>query len=117
MALVDFLPAGLEAVNPELKGAPPGTHIGEDSNQDDDNNGRRGRWFCWWRRPWYEHTNMRDERVEAFSSLLWEGTHSFNYVARATSIGSFVIPPAKAEEMYTPEMFGRTPTSFAEVYE
>ena len=28
--------------------------------------------------------------------------------SRATTIGSFVVPPAKAEEIYAPEVFGRT---------
>ena len=50
---------------------------------------------------------MRDERVAAFASLLWEGVHSYDYVARATTPGNFVVPPPKAEEMYMPETFGR----------
>jgi uncharacterized protein YfaS (alpha-2-macroglobulin family) len=29
-------------------------------------------------------------------------------VARATTPGEFVVPPAKAEEMYSPEVFGRS---------
>ena len=61
----------------------------------------------WWRGTWYEHQNMRDERVEAFASLLWEGVHDYTYVARATTPGNFVVPPPKAEEMYMPETFGR----------
>jgi uncharacterized protein YfaS (alpha-2-macroglobulin family) len=50
---------------------------------------------------------MRDERVEAFTSLLYEGVYDYSYVARATTPGSFVVPPPKAEEMYAPETFGR----------
>ena len=52
----------------------------------------------------------RDDRVEAFTSLLWEGVWEYSYVARATTPGSFVVPPARAEEMYSPETFGRTAT-------
>src|SRR5205823_5229304 len=26
----------------------------------------------WWRQNWFEHQNFRDERAEAFCSLLWE---------------------------------------------
>ncbi|EFC37264.1 predicted protein [Naegleria gruberi] len=113
VALVDFLPAGLEPINPELKGTPDiATVSGSGTNS------RSNGWWCWWFNPiWYEHHNIRDERVEAFSSLLWEGTHEFTYIARATSIGSFVIPGVKAEEMYTPEIFGRSATEFAEVFE
>ena len=51
---------------------------------------------------------MRDEHVEAFASLLWDGVWDYTYVARATTPGTFVVPPAKAEEMYSPETFGRS---------
>jgi hypothetical protein len=36
------------------------------------------------------------------------GMFHYRYLARATSLGTFVLPPTKAEEMYTPEVFGRT---------
>ena len=98
VALVDPIPAGLEALNPALAvtGSVP----------QDPNDKTTDRWW-WWRRPWFEHQNMRDERVEAFASLVWEGAHTYSYVARATTPGVFVVPPAKAEEMYHPETFGR----------
>ena len=102
VALVDPIPAGLEALNPAL--AVTGS-IPQDPNDDL----MKDRWW-WWRRPWFEHQNMRDERVEAFASLLWEGVYTYSYVARATTPGAFVVPPAKAEEMYHPETFGRTAT-------
>ena len=51
---------------------------------------------------------MRDQRAEAFTSLLWEGVYQYDYVTRATTPGTFVVPPAKAEEMYSPEVFGRS---------
>src|SRR5262249_25010648 len=99
VALVDPLPAGLEPMNPALPGAGP---IPQDSKEQKS----RGAYW-WWYGPWYEHQNMRDERVEAFASMLWEGVHTYNYVARATTPGNFVVPPTKAEEMYMPETFGR----------
>ena len=55
-------------------------------------------------------SQVRDDRVEAFSSLLWEGVHAYAYVARATTPGTFIVPPPKAEEMYAPETFGRGAT-------
>jgi hypothetical protein len=103
VALVDPLPAGLEAVNPEL--AVSGS-VPDDPSAQPSGSGR----YWWWFRPWYEHQNMRDERVEAFASLVWEGVHEYSYVARATTPGVFVVPPARAEEMYHPETFGRTGT-------
>jgi uncharacterized protein YfaS (alpha-2-macroglobulin family) len=111
VALVDPLPAGLEPLNPTL--ATTGT-LPQGPADDVTVAGapglggplRPGHWW-WWTRPWFEHQNMRDERVEAFASLLWEGVYSYSYVARATTPGTFVVPPPKAEEMYHPETFGR----------
>ena len=62
----------------------------------------------WYGSTWFDHENLRDDRVEAFSSYLYGGTYDYTYVARATTLGEFVVPPAKAEEIYTPEVFGRT---------
>ncbi|HEX4419482.1 MAG TPA: alpha-2-macroglobulin family protein [Kofleriaceae bacterium] len=99
VALVDPLPAGLETLNPALATAGP---IPSDPSEQKS----RGAYW-WWYGPWYEHQNLRDERVEAFASLLWEGVHKYDYVTRATTPGSFVVPPPRAEEMYMPETFGR----------
>jgi alpha-2-macroglobulin len=99
VALVDPLPAGLEPLNPAL--AVTGEIPAEAKAQP------AGFGWWWWTRTWYEHQNMRDDRVEAFTSLMWEGVYSYTYVARATTPGTFVVPPAKAEEMYSPETFGR----------
>ena len=38
------------------------------------------------------------------------GRPHYSYVARATTPGTFVVPPPKAEEMYAPETFGRGAT-------
>jgi uncharacterized protein YfaS (alpha-2-macroglobulin family) len=100
VALVDPLPAGLEAMNPAL--AVTGT-----IPQDPKAQGGAGKRYWWWSSTWYEHQNLRDERAEAFASLLWEGVHEYTYVARATTPGRYVVPPPKAEEMYMPETFGR----------
>ncbi|HEX5059401.1 MAG TPA: DUF6049 family protein [Kofleriaceae bacterium] len=101
VALVDPMPAGLEAMNPALATTGP---LPMDPNPKSD--AGRGRYW-WWYGPWYDHQNMRDERVEAFAPLLWEGNHEYVYIARATTPGNFVVPPPKAEEMYMPETFGR----------
>jgi alpha-2-macroglobulin len=98
VALVDPLPAGLETMNPSLA-------VTGEVPKDPKEQTSGGYW--WWSRPWYEHQNLRDERAEAFTSLLWEGVHTYSYVTRATTPGTFVVPPPKAEEMYHPETFGR----------
>ncbi len=102
VALVDPLPAGLEILNPALAGQPP---LPRDASATDETSGRGA--YGWWDGPWYEHQNLRDERAEAFTQELAEGVHAYEYVTRATTPGTFVVPPPKAEEMYMPETFGR----------
>ncbi|HEY7767503.1 hypothetical protein, partial [Longimicrobium sp.] len=68
---------------------------------------RQAEYRGWWWGPWFEHQNLRDDRAEAFTSLLNAGVHTYSYVARATTPGEFIVPPPRAEEMYSPETFGR----------
>jgi alpha-2-macroglobulin len=98
VAMADPLPAGLEIVNPELAVSSTDSETQADPSY---------RSYWWWG-PWYEHQNLRDERAEAFTSLLWDGTYQYSYLTRATTPGRFVAPPTKVEEMYTPEVFGRS---------
>jgi uncharacterized protein YfaS (alpha-2-macroglobulin family) len=115
VALVDPLPAGLEAVNPDLAvtepipSEPPVT-LGNGTGFFKGAGGMIASRtpFLSWIGPWYEHQNLRDDRVEAFTSVLREGVYEYTYVARATTPGTFIVPPAKAEEMYAPETFGRS---------
>ncbi len=100
VALVDPMPAGFEALNPALATTPP---IPIEEFEDA---GFARFTFWWWQ--WFEHQNLRDDRAEAFASLLWAGTYDYTYVARATTPGTFVVPPSKAEEIYAPETFGRS---------
>ena len=101
VALVDPLPAGLEPLNPALATTGP---VPPSERKDQRS---RGGPYWYWYGPWYDHQNLRDERVEAFAATLWEGVHDYEYVARATTRGTFIVPPTKAEEMYMPETFGR----------
>ena len=97
VALIDPLPAGLEAVNPAL--ATSLTVPADDSSVS-----YSGSWY--WQ--WFEHQNLRDDRAEAFTSYLPGGTYEYTYVARATTPGEFVVPPTRAEEIFAPEVFGRS---------
>lgn len=99
VALVDRLPAGLEALNPELAGTgdlPVDRRDGRRPSAD----------RCWWR-YWFEHQNLRDDRAEVFRSMVWPGSYGYSYFARATTPGTFSAPPPTAEEMYQPETYGR----------
>jgi len=101
VALVDYLPAGFESLNPELATTEP---VPEDRKDTVD----QGASWWLWRRVWFDHQNLRNERSEAFTTVLWGGVYNYSYVARATTPGLFVVPAAKAEEMYHPETFGRS---------
>ena len=52
--------------------------------------------------------DVRDDRATFFIDSMSPGIYHFRYLARATTRGRFVIGPTKAEEMYAPEVFGRT---------
>jgi len=68
-----------------------------------------------WQRGGFDRVERHDDRVRLFATRLGEGDHTFSYVVRATTAGTFRTAPAYAEEMYEPEVFGRTATSVIEV--
>ncbi|HEU5218603.1 MAG TPA: hypothetical protein VFU23_08080, partial [Gemmatimonadales bacterium] len=114
----DALPAGLEAVDLSLNGVGllpgPGTRTTESEEEGegvgDAEEGDRwdfGSWDGGWWSP-FDHRELRDDRVVYAARLLWKGTYSMSYVARATTPGVFVRPPAFAEEMYNAAVYGRT---------
>jgi uncharacterized protein YfaS (alpha-2-macroglobulin family) len=60
------------------------------------------------RTPYAARRELRDDRVVYFVDDLPAGVTTFRYVARATTVGTFATPPARVEEMYSPETFART---------
>jgi uncharacterized protein YfaS (alpha-2-macroglobulin family) len=58
-----------------------------------------------------DHVEIQDNRVLLFATGLEPGTLTYTYVARATAPGTFIAAPTQAEEMYRPEIFGRTATA------
>jgi uncharacterized protein YfaS (alpha-2-macroglobulin family) len=96
----DLLPAGLEPVNLGLK-----TALGSLRSQVSTRH--TGGWGWGWEAR-FDHTEQRDDRVLLFADRLSPGVYEHSYVARATSPGSFYLPPAKIAEMYQPEVYGRT---------
>jgi uncharacterized protein YfaS (alpha-2-macroglobulin family) len=104
----DALPAGLEAVDLSLKTV--GTLPGAESVGREDDSRRSWYYGSWEYGYWspFDHKEMRDDRVVYFATVLWPGTYYASYVARATTPGTFVRPPAHAEEMYNPGVNGRS---------
>jgi uncharacterized protein YfaS (alpha-2-macroglobulin family) len=91
----DALPAGLEALNAAF----------ETTSRDDT---RRAGGDRWWGS--FNHTEIHDDRVLLFADYLLRGDHTYTYIARATSPGTFVHPPVQGELMYQPETNGRNAT-------
>ncbi|NQV72721.1 Ig-like domain-containing protein [bacterium] len=94
----DALPAGLEALNSALA-----TTDSDLIRQAQDDTEMR-----WWGS--FNFTQIKDDRVQLFADFFDSGTHTYVYVARATTPGTFRYPSVQAEMMYRPEINGRTAT-------
>ena len=109
--LDDFLPAGLEPIDPKLRIVSPALRRELQADQQ----AARSRsspsyyapWLAWYYSPW-DQVDIRDDRVTLLAALLPEGVHEYVYYARATTPGDFFVEPAHAEETYFPEVFGRS---------
>jgi uncharacterized protein YfaS (alpha-2-macroglobulin family) len=84
------LPAGLEAVD---------RSIGK---------GRRAMTIAGVRGGWVSHEEIRKDRAVLFADSLGAGAVTHTVYLRATSAGSFEMPPTVAESMYFPEIHGHT---------
>ncbi len=60
-------------------------------------------------------SELRDDRALFFVDHMAAGMYHYRYLARATTAGRFIVPPTKVEQMYAPEVFGRTAASSVEV--
>jgi len=106
----DPLPAGLEAVDQSLltnaRATAPSTESptrqpGEVRTWLDDVFARGWGW------EFFEHVEMRDEKVVLSASYLPAGTYTYTYLVRAGSSGEFRVIPPTAREFYFPEVYGR----------
>ena len=99
VALVDPLPAGFEPLDPEINAR------GYDADEESAETFRtRG----WWWAQWFDQQNRRDDRTELFAESLPPGVYGYTHLVSAITPGTFDAPPARAEEMYEPEVFGRS---------
>lgn len=89
----DPLPAGLEAVDARLATTNQEAlrRLGEQRSD-------------WWSSY---HRELRDDRVEWHFERVWKGRLELDYVARATTAGTFHAPGTHAERMYQPAVNGR----------
>lgn len=114
--LDDALPAGLEAIDLSLRtAAPPGVGTTLPDVMQGEEGAEGGPGYHWYYGSWdsgwwspFDHRELRDDRVLYFATILWKGVYTATYVARATTPGVFIRPPAHAEEMYNPDVHGRS---------
>jgi hypothetical protein len=107
----DFLPAGLEPIDPDLKIVEPAlksqlrAELAEANRPEDLQ--YYAPWFRWYYNPW-EQSDLLDDQVRLSAEALARGVYEFIYYARATTPGDFFSAPAHVEESYFPEVFGRS---------
>jgi uncharacterized protein YfaS (alpha-2-macroglobulin family) len=58
----------------------------------------------WWGS--FDHVEYYDDKVLFFAQQLFPGEHTRVYFVRAATGGRFLSPQTRAEEMYSPEVFG-----------
>ncbi len=107
VVLDDPLPAGFEAVNPAYR-----TESEEQRRQMREMGGNQST-YRWWQG--FNHTEIHDDRIFLFADSLLPGIHTHRYLVRALSPGLFTAPGTKVEEMYSPEVFGRSTEMTVEI--
>jgi uncharacterized protein YfaS (alpha-2-macroglobulin family) len=114
VVLADSLPAGFEPLNTALSGTSNVEAKGEghDSagsyswNEDD-------LWWGYYFNGGFYHREMRLHGAQYFADFLEPGEYEINYIAQAVATGEFNVKPALIEQMYEPEVYGKsTPAKF-----
>ncbi len=100
VVIEDWLPAGAEAINPQLQ---TGQQIGTRPELNRVNPLSRG--WGWW---WFSNIEFRDEKVVLYSTYLPAGTYEYVYTMRPSVAGEYNVIPATGQEFYFPEVYGRS---------
>ena len=93
--LEDYLPACMEAINPNVPSQAAGIEL---------------EWRPWSR--WFDHKEYLADRVRGFCTR-WYGRELLNmsYYARVKRAGIATAPPAQAQLMYEPQVYGLSPNT------
>ena len=93
LVLEDYLPACMEAINPEVPSQAAGLE------------------FVPWS-SWFDHREYLADRVRGFCTR-WSGRDLLNmtYFARVKRAGTSTAPPAQAQLMYEPQTYGLSPNT------
>jgi uncharacterized protein YfaS (alpha-2-macroglobulin family) len=107
----DPVPGGLEPVNRDLANASL-----VDANEGRFQAAGGALWFQYsdWRSygesHWsFYHEELRHDAVRFYSEYLPPGRYHLSYTAQAIATGEFSSSPARAVEMYDPDVYGLTP--------
>ena len=106
VVLDDPLPAGLEALDYDLDTTSKANRDAAAKEVDP-----KLKWLGTTFRAATSRREVRDDRVVTYFDKIEPGMYRVTYLARATSIGSFVVPPTRIEAMYAPEVHGSTAAS------
>ncbi len=108
----DAVPGGLEPVNTQLA-----TASKVDAAKAKATYAGGSFWFKFnnWRSYGYSfwsfyHREILHHSVRYYSEYLPAGNYHLSYVAQAIAPGKFTVMPTHAEEMYDPDVFGKSPT-------
>ncbi len=110
VVLDDAVPGGLEPVNRDLA-----TSSEVDARKGDFKAANDSFWFKFsdWidfgiSRWSFYHQEIRHDSVRFYSDYLPAGNYHLSYAAQAIATGSFSALPAMAQEMYDPDVYGKT---------
>ncbi|MFZ2445855.1 MAG: alpha-2-macroglobulin family protein [Syntrophobacteraceae bacterium] len=106
----DPVPGGLEPVSRDLATASEVDAAKEGPLYDAKSfRNRHSDWSSYGVSRWsFYHKELRHDSARFYSERLGAGRHHLSYTAQAIAPGRFAAPPARAEEMYDPDVFGRS---------
>ena len=116
VAVESPLPAGFEGVDLALKTAQQNLYGEEfDGSRTGDLGDTSWWWGDWDPLRYFNHREVRDDQIFLFADELPAGVYTYEYLVRATTPGTYKLRPARAYEMYFPEVFGQTAGEIVDV--
>lgn len=100
VVIEDPIPAGADAINPNLETSQQVGTQPTISQTDPLSHG-----WGWW---WFSSTEFQDEKVVLRATYLPAGTYEYVYTIRPGLEGVYNVIPATGQEVYFPEVYGRS---------
>jgi uncharacterized protein YfaS (alpha-2-macroglobulin family) len=97
------IPAGVEPIDTSLA-----TTSNEFENPEVMRVEEPGQTTSWWWNWIPSATDIRDDKVAMFSTFLRAGTYEYTFQVRASVPGEYRVLPVFAEQMYFPDVWGRS---------